>query len=838
MARWDRFIAMLGGTAQRRYARLTISMSLVIAAGLTAECLITLFDGGQPPVGYALIAAALVIAAALARGGQTPIAATILVCAIFALPFVAIITGFSEGQEDRSVLLIAYTSVSIIVVYLFFDLRYTMVVVLANLAAIMLVTGSLMRLDTEETFLSVGVVASVAVLITLAAVSRQRDRLQIEDKTEALIDNETRYRALFSAAFETILFHDNSRVVDINAAGEAMFGYTKDQIIGKHLSELLTETLNMTTIQFWSSGDVVPFESVGLHREGRAFPVEVRDITYRKQIERRLQRQVELEKLIASISQRFANVSSTSLREALEEALGEAGDFMDAHSGSLVFFLVGQEMVVQTYGWTRQPSTRTLAALGHEMFSRFDWFMDQVASGEFFLFSSLSELPPQAEPEREFLSAQGIEGLIAQPFAIIGATGYVGFAMTKGAPPWPPEAQVLLDVFAKLVVNVFNRVQAEEALRRSEGLFSTVFHASPLGIAITGLAHGELLDANTSYLQLIGYARAEVIGRPAPHTGLWANAQERAALLQTIRQQDSMRNIEHDLIDRHGQARRVLTSLELIEIDGQQCLLSLTADITESKRAQEAAQAHELAWALEREQVAILQRFIGDVSHDLKTPLSVMRTSLYLIDRKLAKPNPAEHHLEVVDHQVSIMHRLLEDLLTMSRLDRITSGDFQFQEHDINSIVGAAVERQLALLQDKQQMLEYFPGEGLPSIPVDVVAVSRAINNLILNAITYTPAGGLIHVRTMRDGDAVRIEVQDNGIGISEEDLPHIFQRFFRADKSRPNRVAGAGLGLSITRRIIEAHQGRIEATSALGVGSLFTIWLPIQRTGGLPEDR
>src|SRR5690606_18884239 len=147
---------------------------------------------------------------------------------------------------------------------------------------------------------------------------------------------------------------------------------------------------------------------------------------------------------------------------------------------------------------------------------------------------------------------------------------------------------------------------------------------------------------------------------------------------------------------------------------------------------------------------------------------------------------------------------------------------------DLTQLVYEVVTHQEALAARREQRLWFETEDHLPLISCDYNMLIRAVTNLIANALNYTPIGGEIRVQVYREGDYVGIRVQDNGIGIDPADLPHIFERFYRADKARSADTGGTGLGLSITQRIIEAHAGEIRVESKPGAGSTFTILLPV----------
>jgi two-component system sensor histidine kinase VicK len=254
----------------------------------------------------------------------------------------------------------------------------------------------------------------------------------------------------------------------------------------------------------------------------------------------------------------------------------------------------------------------------------------------------------------------------------------------------------------------------------------------------------------------------------------------------------------------------------------------IARDISERKRAEQ----QRLELELEQEKVAMLARFIGDTSHDLRTPLSVMNTSLYLL-RKTSEPDKQERYLSQLETQVRHVHRLVEDMFTLLRLD-MGASEFQFGPSNLNTMVRDVCTRQHPLAAGKNHEVELNLDANLPFVLADTSELSPAVNHLVVNALNYTPNGGRIAISTYaRDGQVV-LEVQDNGIGIGADDLPQIFERFYRADKARQMNTGTSGLGLTIARRIVDVHGGTIEVESKEGEGTLFRMVLPpYERTNG-----
>ena len=218
------------------------------------------------------------------------------------------------------------------------------------------------------------------------------------------------------------------------------------------------------------------------------------------------------------------------------------------------------------------------------------------------------------------------------------------------------------------------------------------------------------------------------------------------------------------------------------------------------------------------------EQFVSYASHELRTPITNLKTRLYLLRNQ---PERLEEHLSVLDYVTDRMKRLVEDLLDISRFER---GVIQLNFRDVvlQDVISKLVRVQQPEAEHKRLLLRC----ELPDEPIHVDAdpdrLAQVITNLVINAINYTAPGGRITTRLshFRDvtGDLALVEVEDTGVGITEEHLPHIFQPFYRI----PSEVEGSGLGLSISKEIIELHGGEIDVASQFGVGTTFCFWLPM----------
>lgn len=226
-----------------------------------------------------------------------------------------------------------------------------------------------------------------------------------------------------------------------------------------------------------------------------------------------------------------------------------------------------------------------------------------------------------------------------------------------------------------------------------------------------------------------------------------------------------------------------------------------------------------------RELEAVRRDFVANVSHELRTPLAALKALVETLQEgALEDPQAARRFLERIGTEVDRLGRLVGELLELARIEagRTT---LQMARVAVAEVVEPPVEELRPLAARAGLTLTVHLDPDLPPILADVDEMRRVVANLVHNAIQFTPSGE-VAVRAERVGDEVVIAVRDTGVGIAPEDLPRVFERFYKA---RGSRSGGAGLGLAIAKHIVLAHGGRIWAESAPGQGSTFYVALPVR---------
>ena len=231
----------------------------------------------------------------------------------------------------------------------------------------------------------------------------------------------------------------------------------------------------------------------------------------------------------------------------------------------------------------------------------------------------------------------------------------------------------------------------------------------------------------------------------------------------------------------------------------------------------------EAAFLRREEALSRQRRFVADASHELRTPLTTIEGYAEMLEEwALHDPKTAHESVHAIREESKRVRQMMEDLLALAQGDE--EAPLELSPQDLTAVVAYAVRAARAAARGKVT-IEYQPPESEIVVTFDHARIQQAISILLDNAIKYTPQGAEVKVGVQEREGWVELEVSDTGVGISREQLPLVFERFYRADQARTR--GGAGLGLAIARQIVEAHGGTIEARSEPGKGSTFIIRIP-----------
>jgi len=414
-----------------------------------------------------------------------------------------------------------------------------------------------------------------------------------------------------------------------------------------------------------------------------------------------------------------------------------------------------------------------------------------------------------------------------------------------------------------VISDITERKQMENALRFSEERFFKAFHATPDAIVISRASDGLLLEVNEVFLNQTGHTRDEAIDRTTVELGLWLDPADRERYSAAVMEHGRVRDMEARFRTKSGRILDGLVSGEGIVLADEMCLLTIIRDITERKRTEEELEKHRLhleelvsarTAELERSRKTLRQLleemsrakrelekanirlqeldrlkslFIASMSHELRTPLNSILGFTGILLQGLPGPLNDEQRKQLGMVKGSSRHLL--DLITdIIDLSKIEAGKVEIDpaEFDLMSLVRDVASSSEPAATRKGLAVAVSGPEAL-SAKTDPRRIRQVLVNLVGNAVKFTEKGE-VRVSVAREAGLVRIRVHDTGPGIRAGDMGRLFQFFSRIDSAERPKQEGTGLGLYLSRKLMNLLGGDIEAESEFGKGSVFTIRLPI----------
>jgi PAS domain S-box-containing protein len=368
------------------------------------------------------------------------------------------------------------------------------------------------------------------------------------------------------------------------------------------------------------------------------------------------------------------------------------------------------------------------------------------------------------------------------------------------------------------------QIKLEESSTRIQSILDNVVD----GI-ITVDSSGTIETVNPAAAQIFGYYKHEMIGRNIETliAGQYRHSKRGFIVDFTV----SLKRMGHEIIGQRkdGSLFPMYIALSKTRIDNREVYTGILQDITERKRLEaEVLEKERLGVALEKERELrqLKDRFISVMSHELRTPLASIQLATDMLKKygDRASEEEKRESLENIETQVQQLSELVKDVLTISKTEFMAQ-DLNFEVYDLETYLRDIIEG-LERTCRKTHRLIFKGVERRVEVRMDRKLLRHAFTNLLTNAIKYSPSGGEVCVSLVCEGDEVIVRVSDQGIGIPPEDLPRMFDAFHRA--GNVEQFQGTGLGLAIAKQAVELHNGTISVESQLGVGTTFTIRLPL----------
>jgi PAS domain S-box-containing protein len=640
---------------------------------------------------------------------------------------------------------------------------------------------------------------------------------------DAVVESEGRLDVTLSSIGDAVIATDNEgRVTRLNAIAEQLTGWTEEDAIGRPLKDVfviineesrqpaenpvyrvlrdgaITGLANHTLLVSKDGREITIDDSAAPIRtaEGRMAGVVMvfRDITERRRAERERTGLLEAERS----ARREIETAEQQLQTALQA--GRMGTW---------------QYTIATGGVRWSPGLEAIHGLAPGTFAgSFEAFRNEI-------------YPADRDQVLKAIGAAVSEGRDHRvEYRIVRPDGAVRWVEGVGKILEDEEGRP--DRMVGVCTDITERKQSEERFRLA-------VEAAPAAMIMVD-QRGTIILINALTEQLLGYSRNELVGqsvdRFVPSRFRDQHAEHRRGFFSDSRPRPMGAGRDLFAVRRDGTEVPVEIGLSPIQTADGLLVLAAVTDITERKRVEEERSrllVREHAARTEIERASRLKdEFLAVLSHELRTPLNAVLGYSRLLRSGVLPPDRAGHALEAIERNAHAQARLVESLLDLSR---VMAGklELDLQTVNLSEIVEAALDVVRPDAEAKGVTLAVIPPQSAITLVGDSGRLQQVFWNLLSNAVKFTPRDGRITVRWDKQNGGVRIEVSDDGQGISADFLPHIFERFTQADSRKRRSPAGLGLGLALVREMVHAHGGTVIAESlGEGRGTTFVVTLPV----------
>jgi PAS domain S-box-containing protein len=674
---------------------------------------------------------------------------------------------------------------------------------------------------------------------------------RIHERTAELSASEARLRTLLEHAPEAIVVLDgmNGRFDECNQNAVQLFGLSRDELLKCTPADVSPDfqpdgRRSVEAARAWieetRKGRIPVFDWVHRHASGRLIPCEIRLV--------RLPGEENCCRIRGSITDNTERRRREAVQRATYEisAAVQAADDLDTLYRRIHEIIQGLMPARNFYIALLDPATNLISFPYHvdEATPRPQPMSQDVGLTGYVLRTGNPLLVNRRMPKRKVGDAVIFDGIQDSPYIEAGvpAATWLGVPLLvhgrklgvmavqdyQNDEVYRPEDQQILMFVAEQTALAIDQKRAEQSRRESEAKFRALFEATSQGVML----HDEerFIEVNPAAVRILGFNSAdELIGKhPADSAAPIQPGGERAEVLarQHIADCLALGSARFDWVCRNnrGQDIPVEVILTRIQWGGRQVIQAVINDITERKQAEA-----ELLRALarERELSALKSSFVSMISHEFRTPLSIIMSSAEILDSYFDRLDPAERgeHLLSIQKNSRRMARLMEDVLLLGQAD---AGKLEFNPAvlDLREFLGRLIEEILAATQHRCP-IRLAAADPLPMVLADERLLRHVFTNLLSNAVKYSPDESPIDLHVESEGLDTVFRVSDRGIGIPPQDLEWLFNSFHRGRNvgHRP----GTGLGLVIVKRCVERHGGHVQLHSIEREGTTVVVRLPLR---------